>query len=98
MTVTSCFVYEVIKDLESIYRLCINPIRRIELHVIHRLSIDSRKQKWSAEVNVSLNNGKQNITLLSLLVCTTVLSHLSQAGPLCILMDCIIHDILYFYL
>ena len=29
VTVTSCFVYKVIRDLESIYHLCINSIRRI---------------------------------------------------------------------
>ena len=31
VTVTSCFVYKVIRDLESIDHLCINPIRRIGL-------------------------------------------------------------------
>ena len=30
-TVTSCFVYKVIRDLESIDHLCINPIRRVGL-------------------------------------------------------------------
>ena len=29
VTVTSCFVYKVIKDLESIDHLCINPIRSV---------------------------------------------------------------------
>ena len=29
VTVTSCFVYKVIRDQESIDRLCMNPIRRI---------------------------------------------------------------------
>ena len=29
VTVTSCFVYKVIRDLESVDHLCINPIRRI---------------------------------------------------------------------
>ena len=29
VTVTSCFVYKVIMDLESIDHLCINPFRRI---------------------------------------------------------------------
>ena len=33
-TATSCFVYKVIRDLESIDHLCINPIRRIGL--IHK--------------------------------------------------------------
>ena len=33
------FVYKVIRDLESIDHLCINPIRRIGL--IHKCSIDS---------------------------------------------------------
>ena len=28
VTVTSCFVYKVIRDLQSIDHLCINPIRR----------------------------------------------------------------------
>ena len=45
-------------------------IRRIGL--IHKLSLDSRKLIWSAQVNVLLNNCKQNITQLSLLVGTTV--------------------------
>ena len=31
VTVTSCFVYKVIRDLESIDHLCINPIHRIGL-------------------------------------------------------------------
>ena len=34
VTVTSCFVYKVIRDLESIDHLCINPICRIGL--IHK--------------------------------------------------------------
>ena len=34
VTVTSCIVYKVIRDLESIYHVCINPIRRIGL--IHK--------------------------------------------------------------
>ena len=34
VTVTSCFVYKVIRNLESIDHLCINPIRRIGL--IHK--------------------------------------------------------------
>ena len=34
VTVTSCFVYKTIRDLESIDHLCINPIRRIGL--IHK--------------------------------------------------------------
>ena len=34
VTVTSRFVYKVIRDLESIDRLCINPIQRIGL--IHK--------------------------------------------------------------
>ena len=76
----SCFVYKVIRDLESIDHLCINPILRIGL--IHKCSIDSRWLKWSVQFNVLLNNCKQNITLLSLLVGTTV-------GTLfCALVDC----------
>ena len=39
VTVTSCFVCKVIRDLESIDNFCINPIHRIGL--IHKLSIDS---------------------------------------------------------
>ena len=31
VTMTSCFVFEVIRDLESIDHLCINPIHRIGL-------------------------------------------------------------------
>ena len=31
LTVTSCFVYKVIRDIESIDHLCINPILRIGL-------------------------------------------------------------------
>ena len=31
VTVTSCFVYKVIRELESIDHLCINPILRIGL-------------------------------------------------------------------
>ena len=38
MTVTSCLIYKVIRDLESIDHLSINPIRRIGL--IHKWSID----------------------------------------------------------
>ena len=34
VTVASCFVYKVIRDLESIDHLCINPFRRIGL--IHK--------------------------------------------------------------
>ena len=70
VTVTSCFVYKDIRDLESIDHLCINPIRRIGL--IHKWYIDSHQLKWSVQVNVLLNHYKQNITLLSLLVGTTV--------------------------
>ena len=68
---TSCFVDKVIRDLESIDHLCINPIRRIGL--IHKLSIDSHKLKWSVQINVLLNNCKQNTTSMSLLVGTTVI-------------------------
>ena len=52
VTVTSRFVYIVIRYLESIDHLCINPIRRIEL--IHKWSIDSRYLKWCVQVNVYL--------------------------------------------
>ena len=40
VTATSCFVYKVIRDLESVDYICINPIRRIGL--IHKYSINSR--------------------------------------------------------
>ena len=39
VTLTSCFVYNFISDLESLDHLCINPIHRIGL--IHKQSIDS---------------------------------------------------------
>ena len=39
VTVTTYFVYKVIRDLESIDRLCINPIRRINTQVIYRLAL-----------------------------------------------------------
>ena len=39
-TVASCFLYKVIRDLESIDHLCINPIHRIGL--IHKCSFDTR--------------------------------------------------------
>ena len=41
VTVTSCFVYKVIRDLESIDYLCINPIRedRINTQVIYRFTL-----------------------------------------------------------
>ena len=70
VTVTSCFVYKVIRDLESIDHLCINPIRRIGL--IHEWSIDSRLLKWGVHVSVLFSNGKQSIASLSLLVGTIV--------------------------
>ena len=76
---TSCFVYKVIRDLELIDHLCINPICRIGL--IHKRSIDSQKWKWSVQVNVLLNICKQSITSLSLLVGTTV-ARLSSGLPL----------------
>ena len=72
VTVTSCFVYNVIRDLWSIDHLFINPIRRIGL--IHKWSIDSRWLKWSVYVSDLLNNCKQSITSLSLLVGTKVLA------------------------
>ena len=67
---TTCFVYKVIRDLESIDHLFINPICRIGL--IHKRSHDSRYLKLSVQVNVFLNNCKQNISTQSLLVGTTV--------------------------
>ena len=66
VTVTSCFVYKVIRDLESIDHVYINPIRKIGL--IHTWSVDSRYLKLIVKVNVLLNNCKQNTTSLSLLV------------------------------
>ena len=67
---TSRFVYKAIRDLKSIDHLFINPIRRIGL--VHKRSLDSRWLKWIVQVNVLLNNCKQRITSLSLLVGTTV--------------------------
>ena len=67
---TTCFVYKVIRDYESIDHLFINPIRRIGL--IHKRSLDSRQHKWSVQVNVLLSNCKQNISSLSLLVGTAL--------------------------
>ena len=68
---TSCFVNKAFRDLESIDHLCIDPIRRIGL--VHKWPFDSRKLKWSVQVNVLLNNCKHNITSLSPLVGTTVM-------------------------
>ena len=65
-----CLFTKLLETLESIDHLYINPIHRIGL--IHKLSLDSRKLKWSAQVNVLLYDCKQNITALSLLVGTTV--------------------------
>ena len=65
VTVTSCFVYTVIRYLESIYHLCINPIHRI---VIYRFEL----AQLECTSYVLLNNCKRNITSLSLLVGTTV--------------------------
>ena len=68
--VTSCVVYNIIRDLESIDHLCIYPILRIEL--IHKCYIDSRKLKWSVQVNILINNCKHNMTSLLLLADRTV--------------------------
>ena len=78
---TSCLFTKLLGTLESIDHLCINPIHRIGL--IHKLSLDSRKLKRSAQVNVLLNNCKQNITSLSLLVGRTVniLYGITQSSP-----------------
>ena len=75
VTVTSCFAYKVIKDLESIDHLCVNSIRRIGL--IRKWSIDSRMLKWSVHVSVLLksyvtvtlgwHDSKRLLTLLILL-------------------------------
>ena len=70
VTVTSCFVYKVIRDLCSLDHLCINPILRIGL--IHKWSIDSSLLKWSLHFCVLLSNSKQSIMSLSLLVGWTV--------------------------
>ena len=75
VTVTLCYVYKFVRDLESIDHLCINTIHRIGL--IHKWSIDSSMLKWSVHISVLLSNCKQSITLLSLLVGTTV-----NASPL----------------
>ena len=39
VTVTSCFVYKVIRDLESTDHLCINPILLINTQVIYRFAL-----------------------------------------------------------
>ena len=70
MTVTSWLVYKCIRDLESIYHLCITPIHRIG--IIHKWSIDSHWLKWSVLVDVLLNNCKQNTKSQSLLAGRTV--------------------------
>ena len=51
---TSCLVNKVIRDLESIDHLFINPIHRIGL--MHKRSFDSRKLKWSVRRSVVLSN------------------------------------------
>ena len=50
VTVTSCFVYNVIRYLESMDHVYINPIRRKGL--IHTWSVDSHKLKRSVKVDV----------------------------------------------
>ena len=87
VTVTSCFVYKVIRVLRSIDHLCINPYHRIRvlesidhlcinpiyrIGLIHKLFIDSCMLKWGVHVSVLNSNCKQSITSLSLLVGTTV--------------------------
>ena len=64
----SCFVNKAIRDLESIDHLCINPICRLT----HKRFIDMHYLKWCVQGNVLLNNCKQNMTSLSLLVGRTV--------------------------
>ena len=56
--------------------MCINTIHRIGL--IHKLSIDSHLLKKSVQCNVLLNNCKQNIMSLSLLVGMTVIELVSS--------------------
>ena len=58
----SCFVYKVIRDLQSIDDVCINPIRRIGL--IH---------KWSADSRVS-SSGVYNL-MFNLTVINKILGH-----------------------
>ena len=70
VTVTSCLVFTIIRDSESIYHSCINPFHRIWL--IHKWSFHSHGLKWSVQVNVLLNNCEQNTTSLSLLSDRTV--------------------------
>ena len=78
VTVTSCFAYKVIRDLESIEYVCINPICRIGL--IHKWSIDWLKLKWSVQVNIFLNDCKEN-TSLSLLAGRAEVSVYSYYEP-----------------
>ena len=62
--------YKVNRDIESIDNLCINPIPRdrINTQVIYRFTL----AKAECKSHVLLNNCKQNITSLSLLVGITV--------------------------
>ena len=84
MTLTSCFVYKVIRDVKSKGHLCINPTQdRINTQVIYRFGL----LKWSVHVSVLLSDCKQIITSLSLLIGTTVhglgksYCHCIQAQP-----------------
>ena len=65
VTVTSCFVYKVNRGLESIDHL------RINTQVIYQFTL----AQVSVQVNVLLNNCKQNKMSLSLLAGRTVVSY-----------------------
>ena len=68
------FCYKVIRDFYSIYHLCINPIHSdLSIRVIISAS-------GVYKFNVLLNNCKQNITSLPLLVGTTVALFLFHFG------------------
>ena len=70
---TSCFVYKVIRDLESIYHLCINPIRRIGL--IHKRYFDTRVSSSKVyTIVLYLAIVITKYTSLSFLVGTTVIA------------------------
>ena len=67
---TSCCVYKDIRDLESIDHLCINfyPQDGINTQVIYRFAL----AQAGCTCYFLLNNSKQSITSLSLLVGMTV--------------------------
>ena len=81
VTVASCAVYKVIRDLQCIsdrplvYKSY--PVDRINTYVIYRFALT----QWNEQVNVLLNNCKQNV--MSLLVGTTALYMYTVARAVC---------------